>query len=143
MEYTWLIFGLLSAFMAGLVALFGKMGLQGVDSSTATAIRAVIMALFLAVIIVFEGKLKQIPDILANSNAMMFIVLSGIAGALSWLFYFMALKIGRVSQVAPIDRLSVVFAIILAAIFLGEKVSPKAAVGVVLVAAGAIVIALA
>jgi len=143
MEYTWLIFGLLSAFMAGLVALFGKMGLSGVDSSTATAIRAVIMALFLAVIIVFEGKLKQIPDILANSNAMMFIVLSGIAGALSWLFYFMALKIGTVSQVAPIDRLSIVFAIILAAIFLGEKVSPKAAVGVVLVAAGAIVIALA
>ena len=142
MAYTWLVFALLSAFTAALVAVFAKIGLEGIDSHTATAIRAVIMALFLIGVILVQGKLDQISEIIANRKAITFIILSGIAGALSWLFYFLALKTGKVSQVAPIDRLSVVFAIVLAFVFLGEKLTIKTAIGAALVAAGAIVIAL-
>jgi len=143
MEYTWLIFALLSAFTASLVAIFGKIGLQKIDANTATAIRAVIMASFLIVVILVEGKLSQISSIVSNTNAMFYITLSGIAGALSWLFYFLALKLGKASQVAPVDRLSVVFVIILATLFLGEKLSLKIGIGASLVAVGAIIIALA
>lgn len=142
MEYLWLIFGLLSAITAALVAIFGKVGLEGIDSSTATAVRAIIMALLLLGVLLLQGKMGQIPSVLSNNKALTYIVLSGIAGALSWLFYFLALRYGKVSQVAPIDRLSVIFAIILAVLLLGEKVSIRAGIGAALVAVGAIMIAL-
>lgn len=142
MNYTWLIFAILSALMAALVAIFGKIGLEKVDSNTATAIRAVIMALFLIFLILIQGKMSQVSSIISNSKAITFIFLSGLAGAMSWLFYFMALKIGKVSQVASIDRLSIVFVVILATLFLGEKMSSKIAIGTALVAAGAILITL-
>ncbi|ADQ04924.1 protein of unknown function DUF6 transmembrane [Caldicellulosiruptor owensensis OL] len=142
MNYLWLIFGLLSALFASLVAIFGKIGLKGIDTNVATAIRAVIMALFLIVVVVFQGRLNKVGEILADKKAILFIILSGVAGAMSWLFYFLALKNGKVQQVAPIDRLSVVFAIVLAAIFLGEKISFYTAIGVLLIAAGSIFVAL-
>lgn len=142
MDYMWLLFALLSAIFAALVAIFGKIGLQGIDTNTATAIRAVIMALFLIGVILVQGKFKDIAPILQNSKALLFIVLSGIAGALSWLFYFVAIKMGEVSKVVPIDRLSVVFALILALIFLGEHISLKVGIGAALITAGAILIAL-
>ena len=142
MDYTWLIFALLSAITAALVAIFGKIGLQGIDANTATAIRAIIMALVLVLVVLFEGKLSKISEIISNSRALFYIILGGIAGALSWLFYFLALKVGKVSQVVPIDRLSVVFAIVLAFLFLGEKLTLKVIIGVALMAAGAIIIAL-
>ncbi|ACM60722.1 transporter family protein [Caldicellulosiruptor bescii] len=142
MNYLWLIFGLLSALFASLVAIFGKIGLKGIDTNVATSIRAVIMAAFLIIVVAFQGKLSKVGEILADKKAILFIVLSGVAGALSWLFYFLALKNGKVQQVAPIDRLSVVFAIVLAAIFLGEKVSFYTAIGVLLIAAGSIFVAL-
>jgi transporter family protein len=142
MEYVWLIFALLSAFTAGLVAVFGKIGLEGMDTNTATTVRAVVMAIFLVGIILVQGKLGKISEILSNSKAMTFVVLSGIAGALSWLFFFFALKVGKVSQVAPIDRLSLVFAIVLALLFLGERMSLRAGVGAALMAAGAILLAI-
>ncbi|AEM73673.1 EamA family transporter [Caldicellulosiruptor acetigenus] len=142
MNYLWLIFGLLSALFASLVAIFGKIGLKGIDTNVATAIRAVIMAAFLIIVVAFQGRLSKVSDVLADKKAILFIVLSGVAGALSWLFYFLALKNGKVQQVAPIDRLSVVFAIVLAAIFLGEKVSFYTAIGVLLIAAGSIFVAL-
>ncbi|GAB4223910.1 MAG: EamA family transporter [Spirochaetales bacterium] len=141
-HYLWLIFALLSAATASLVAIFGKIGLQGIDSNTATAIRAVIMALFLIGVVIAQGKLANVSVIFGNSKAILFIVLSGIAGAVSWVFYFWALKVGKVSQVAPIDRLSMVFAIVLAALFLGEKVSLKAGLGAAIMVAGAILITL-
>jgi transporter family protein len=140
-EYLWLIFALLSAATAALVAIFGKMGLEGVDSNTATAIRAVIMAAVLLAVIWFEGKLSLASEVLGNNKAMQYIVLSGFAGALSWLFYFLALKFGSVSQVVPIDRLSIVFAIVFAAMFLGEGISIVKGIGVALVAVGAILVA--
>lgn len=142
MDYLWLVFALLSAFTAALVAIFGKIGLQNVDTNTATAIRAVIMAIFLIGVIVVQGNLDKIPSIISNNKAIAFIVLSGIAGAASWLFYFMALKIGEASKVAPIDRLSVIFVLVMAFLFLGEKISLKAGIGAALITAGAILIAL-
>lgn len=141
-SYTWLIFALLSALTAALVAIFGKLGLKGIDTNTATAVRAVIMAAFLMGVIALQGKLTQISSVISNRDAFTFIILSGVAGALSWLFYFLALKYGQVSQVAPIDRLSVVFAIVLAVLFLGENISLQAGIGAALIAAGAIMIAL-
>lgn len=143
MNYLWLIFALLSAISASLVAIFGKIGLQNLDTNTATAIRAVVMAIFLFGVIIFEGKLHNVHPILANNKALLFIILSGLAGAVSWLFYFWALKLGRVQQVIPIDRLSIVFALLLAFVFLGEKLSLKAIMGTLLMLIGAIIVSLA
>ncbi len=142
MEYLWIIFALLSAVSAAAVAIFGKIGLQGIDPNTATAIRAIVMALFLVTFVLINDRFANLSSILENKKAILYIVLGGIAGALSWLFYFIALKLGKVSQVAPIDRLSVVFAILLAFLFLGEKISLKIAIGAVLLTVGAILIAM-
>ncbi|CNL37156.1 EamA family transporter [Yersinia aleksiciae] len=139
---TWLIYALLSALTASLVAIFGKIGLQHLDANTATAVRAVVMALFLVGVVVVQGKFNLVGAVLADKKALLFVVLSGVAGALSWLFYFMAIKNGNVSQVAPIDKLSVVFAVILAFILFGEKISLIAGLGVALITAGALMVAL-
>lgn len=138
---AWLIYAFLSAAAAALVSIFGKIGLQNIDANAATAIRAVIMALFLLGVIVVQGKLDQLGGILTQKKALSFIVLSGVAGATSWLFYFLALKYGKVSQVGPIDKLSVVIAVILAFLFLGEKISWLNSAGVVLIAIGALLVA--
>ncbi|MFA6466936.1 MAG: EamA family transporter, partial [Patescibacteria group bacterium] len=132
MEYLWIVFALLSALTGALVAIFAKIGLQGIDTNTATAIRAVIMAIFLVGLILIQGKLHDVKPILMNHKAFLSIVLSGLAGALSWLFYFVALKNAKVSQVVPIDRLSIVFAILLSFLILGEKISLKIALGALL-----------
>lgn len=142
MMSTWLIYALLSALTASLVAIFGKIGLQHLDANTATAVRAVVMALFLVGVVVVQGKFNLVGAVLADKKALLFVVLSGVAGALSWLFYFMAIKNGNVSQVAPIDKLSVVFAVILAFVLFGEKISLVAGLGVALITAGALMVAL-
>jgi transporter family protein len=142
-DYTWLVYALLSAVFAALVAIFGKVGLQGLDSTTATAVRAVVMAVFLIGVVIALGKGNFVGEIAGNSNAMKFIILSGIAGALSWLFYFIALQKGSVAQVVPVDRSSVVFALILAAVFLSEKITLQSAAGAILIVLGAILVALA
>ncbi|PLS05383.1 EamA family transporter [Neobacillus cucumis] len=139
---SWLIFAILSAVSAALVSIFGKIGLQNIDANTATAIRSVIMALFLIGVVLFQGNLGKIPEIIGQRKALLFIVLSGLAGATSWLFYFLALKTGKVSQVGPIDKLSVVIATILAIIFFGEKLSFVNGIGVALIAIGVILTAL-
>ena len=142
MPQSWLIFALLSAVAASLVAVFGKMGLQGVDSNTATAIRAFIMTIFLVGVLLVEGKLSKISNIVSDPRAMLFIILSGVVGALSWLFYFLALNSGKVAQVVSIDRLSIVFAVILAFLFLSEHISLRAGIGVAIMTVGAIIVAL-
>ncbi|AHN26372.1 EamA family transporter [Gilliamella apicola] len=139
---AWLIYALLSAITAAGVAILGKIGLQQLDANTATAIRAVVMAIFLVGVVVVQGKLNLVNTFLNDKKALLIIALSGIAGALSWLFYFMAIKEGKVSQVAPIDKLSVVFAVIFAVILFGEKISLLAGVGVAMIAVGAILVAL-
>lgn len=142
MDYSWLIFALLSAVFAALVAIFGKIGLENINANAATMIRAGVMFAFLILVIAFTGELRQIPTILSNSKATFYILLSGLAGALSWLFYFIALKLGKVNQVVPIDRLSIVFAIILAFLLIGEKIDLKTAIGAAIMVIGAILIAL-
>jgi Predicted membrane protein len=139
---AWLIYALLSAVTAACVAILGKIGLQHLDANTATAIRAIVMAVFLVGVVVVQGKLNLINTFFNDKKALLIIALSGVAGALSWLFYFMAIKEGKVSQVAPIDKLSVVFAVIFAAIIFGEKISFLSAIGVAMIAAGAILVAL-
>jgi len=135
----WLVFALLSAVFAALVAIFGKMGLQGIDSTTATAARAVIMAIFT---VGFALALNKTSLQGIDAKSWVFIALTGVFGALSWLAYFYALKIGDVSKVAPIDRTSVLFALVLAFIFLGEKITIKTVLGAIAIVVGTILIAL-
>jgi transporter family protein len=136
----WLIYAILSAITAALVAIFGKMGLQGVDSITATGIRAGIMFAVIVVLMLISGKMPIAATL--DSKSLFYIFLGGLAGAASWIFYFLALQYGKASQVAPIDRLSVVFVIIFAALFLAEKITLPTALGVALMTAGAIIISL-
>ncbi len=137
---SWVTYAILSAVFAALVAIFGKIGVANVDTTLATTVRSVIMAVFLVAAALTMGKASLLGSI--HSRALTFIVLSGIAGAISWLFYFLALKNGPASGVAALDRSSVIFVLILALIFLGEKLTIKSGVGVSLVAVGAILMAL-
>lgn len=142
MEMGWLIFAFLSALTAALVAVFAKIGLEKIDTNTATMIRAGVMFAVLTSVVLLTGKVSNISTILSDQRALFYILLSGMAGSLSWIFYFIALKLGKASQVAPIDRLSIVFVIIFAALILGEKITQKIAIGTALMAVGAIVIVL-
>lgn len=135
---TWIIYALLSAIFAGLVAILAKLGLKNVDTTLATTVRAVVMATFLLGAALFLGKLPLLKTV--GNQALVFIIFSGIAGALSWLFYFLALKNGPVAGVAALDRLSVVFVVILAALFLGEAVTLKAFAGLILLVLGALLL---
>lgn len=136
----WIIFALLSAGFAGLVAVLGKIGIQNIDATLATTVRALVMAGFLVTVSLSLGKAKLLSTI--DSKAFLFIVLSGIAGALSWIFYFVALKTGPATAVAALDRLSVVFVVILAVLFLGESLTWKSGLGVLLLTFGAILMTL-
>ncbi len=134
----WWMYALLSAVFAALTAIFAKIGIKGVNSDLATAVRAVVI-LFIAWGIVFaRGNAKDI-DLLSKEN-ILFLVLSGIATGLSWVFYFKALSLGDASKVAPIDKLSVAFVIILAAIFLKEAITIKTAIGAALIIGGSLVL---
>lgn len=139
---AWLIYALLSALCAAFVSIFGKAGLTGLDSSAATAVRAAIMAVFLVGVVIAEGHTADLPQVFADRKALLFVALSGIAGALSWLFYFMALKEGMVTQVAPIDKLSVVFAVAIAVLLFDEKVSFLHGIAIAMIAAGGLLLAI-
>lgn len=140
---TWILYAIFSAVSAGLVAIFGKIGISKVDSTLATTVRAIIMALFLVGASLTLGKFSLIKTI--DSKALLFITLSGIAGAVSWLFYFFSLKNApnsAVTAVAAIDKTSIVFVFIFASLFLAEKFTWLKVLGVSLVAIGALVMAL-
>lgn len=137
---SWIFFALLSAIAAALVAIFGKIGISSVDNTLATTVRAVVMAFLLLITALSLGKWSLIPTI--GRRAMLFIVLSGIAGAASWLFYFAALRKGPASGVAALDRLSVVFVLVLAALILGEHMTWKHGIGALLITGGAILMTL-
>ena len=140
-DYLWLFYAGLSAVAAALVSIFGKIGLQGPDANTATTVRSVVMALFLIGVMIIQRNFSHLGEVLSNRRALLYIILSGTAGALSWLFYFVALKYGRVSQVAPVDKLSVVLAAVLAVVFLGESLSPLGLSGILLITAGVVCVA--
>ncbi len=139
----WFVYALLSSVSAALVAIFGKMGLSGVDTTLATTLRAIIMAVLLVLTSLSLGKLNGIAVSQLAARDWMFIALAGIAGAASWLFYFLALKIGQVNSVVVIDRLSVVFVVILSAVFLSEALTWKVALGVAFMVAGALLVVFA
>lgn len=136
----WFIYALLSAFFAALVAIFGKLGLKNIDSTLATTIRSIIMAVFLIMVSIALKKFNGVSATDFSGKDWILIFLAGIAGALSWLFYFFALKTGSTTGVVAIDRLSLVFVVILAAIFLAEPFGWKAILGIILMVLGAIVI---
>lgn len=137
---SWLLFALGSAFFAALTAIFGKLGVAGINSNLATFIRTVVILAVTAGILGLRGEWSRPTGWPASS--WLFLVLSGIATGLSWLCYYRALQLGPVSRVAPIDKLSVAMAIVLGLLFLGEKPSLPLLIGGVLIVAGAMVIAL-
>ncbi|MFA5030642.1 MAG: EamA family transporter [Patescibacteria group bacterium] len=133
---SWIFYAILSAIFAALVAIFGKIGIKNIDSTLATTVRSVVMALFLIIVSLLSKKTALLSTL--HGKAFTFIIFSGIAGALSWLFYFVALRNGPASGVAALDRLSVVFVLILAILFLGESFTWKSGLGIGLMTVGAI-----
>ena len=136
----WWLYALLSAFFAALTAIFAKLGVKNVDSDLATAIRTVVILVIAWVIVFVKGTVSSIP-ILSKQN-FLFLGLSGLGTGLSWVFYFKALQLGKVSQVAPVDKLSVALAIILSVAFLGEALTWKDAIGALLIIGGTLVLIL-
>jgi transporter family protein len=134
----WWIYALLSAAFAALTAIFAKAGIKGVDSDLATAIRTVIILIIAWGIALYKGSAENMGVL--NRTNWIFLILSGCATGLSWIFYFKALQIGKVSQVAPVDKLSVALAIILAAIFFKEPITFKSALGALLIISGTLVL---
>jgi transporter family protein len=136
----WWIYALLSAFFASLTAIFAKIGVTNVNANLATAIRTIIILVVAWGIVFFRGEYKTISSL--SRHNLLFLVISGIATGLSWIFYFKALQVGKVSQVAPVDKLSVALTILLSVIFLGEALSWKSAIGALLIIGGTIVLIL-
>lgn len=136
----WKYYALLSALFAALTAILAKVGVKGVNSNLATAIRTAVILLITWGIVLFSGHLREAKTL--SKHNLLFLVLSGVATGLSWLFYFKALQEGDASKVAPIDKLSVAITIILGIVILGEPADPKTLVGGALIVAGSIVIIL-
>ena len=137
---SWLPWALGSAVFAALTAIFAKIGLEGVDSDFATLLRTFVIVAILGTLVVVMGKWSN--PLTLPRRSLIFLVLSAVATGASWVCYFRALKLGSVAQVAPVDKLSVVLAAGLAVAFLGERPSPREWVGILLVAAGVVVLSL-
>jgi bacterial/archaeal transporter family protein len=135
---SWQVYALASAFFAGLTAILAKLGVRDVDSNLATAIRTVVILILAWGVVGAQGSYKVLPSL--SGRTLLFLTLSGLATGASWLFYFQALKLGPASRVAPIDKLSVVFAIVLAALFLHEPLTWKVALGAGLMVSGAVLL---
>jgi transporter family protein len=136
---TWVFWAVLSAVFAGVTAVLAKVGVENVNPNLATAIRTTVILLFTWAIVFAAAPPGPIS--IPGRRTMVFLALSGIATGLSWLCYFRALQLGEASRVAPIDKLSVVFAIVLAGIFLRERLTWQHAVGGTLIVAGSLVLA--
>lgn len=137
---SWVVYALLSAVFGAFTAIFAKIGVKDIDSNLATAIRTVVILIFAWGVVFYQGTIKSFHSV--SRFTLTFLVLSGIMTGLSWLFYFKALQVGDASQVSPIDKLSLVFTIILAAFILKEKVTPQIFFGALLMSMGAIMITL-
>ena len=136
---NWFLFALGSAFFAGLTAIFGKIGVSQLNSNLATFIRTVVILLVTAGIVTWRREWEPIDQL--PPRACLFLVLSAVATGLSWLCYYRALQLGPASEVAPVDKLSLAFVIVLAAIFLGEPMTWRVMLGGSLVVAGALTLA--
>ncbi len=137
---SWLFWAFLSAFFAGATAILAKVGVSGINSNLATAIRTVVVVFFTIALAYGTGATSGIGKL--SLYNWIFLILSGFATGLSWLCYFRALQLGPASRVAPIDKLSVVFAVVVAVSFLGEKLTLLQWLGVSLITVGAVVMSL-
>ena len=136
----WAVYALLSAFFAALTSILAKIGIEGVNSNLATAVRTVVVVAMAWFVVFVTGTGGQISDI--SRRSWLFLVLSGLATGASWLFYFRALQIGKASLVMPVDKFSVVIGIVMAFVFLHEAVSMKVIAGAALITAGTFVLIL-
>lgn len=136
---SWQFWAFLAAIFAALTAIFAKVGVADINSNYATFLRTVVVILLLAALVWGRGEAQSLSSI--SGKTLLFLALSGLATGASWLSYFRALQLGNASQVAPIDKLSVVFVAVLGALFLGEKLSPVSWGGVALIGIGAVLVA--
>ena len=137
---TWQFWALLSAVFAALTAIFAKVGIEDINSDFATFIRTIVILCVLAGIVLVTHQYQSLSTI--SSKSLFFLVLSGLATGASWLCYFRALKLGNASQVAPVDKLSVVMVAIFGVIFLSEKLSTMNWSGIALITVGALLVAI-
>lgn len=136
----WFVFALLSAVFASLTSILAKIGIDGVNSNLATAIRTVVVVVMSWLMVFITNTQGGIGEI--SKKSWIFLILSGLATGASWLCYYRALQIGEASKVVPIDKLSVVLTLVLAFVFLHEKFTMKSLIGCVLIGAGSLVMAL-
>ena len=136
----WLAYALASAIFAALTSIFAKLGLASVNSNLATAIRTAVVLIMSCGIILATGGHREVSSI--DARGWLFLALSGVATGASWLFYMKALEIGEASKVIPVDKLSVVFSIMLAFAFLNERFTAKSAIGIALLASGTLFLVL-
>jgi transporter family protein len=134
----WWFYAILSAVFAALTAIFAKLGVTNVNSNLATAIRTIVILIVAWGIVLFRNEYKGLATL--SKQNLFFLVVSGMATGLSWIFYFKALQLGKVSQVAPVDKLSVALTILLSVLFLGEALTWKTAVGALLIISGTLVL---
>lgn len=136
----WWIYALLSALFAALTTIFAKIGIEAINSNLATAIRTIIILLVAWGIVFAKGDVKGLTEI--PNKTLLFLVLSGLATGLSWIFYFKALQIGKASLVAPIDKSSLVLVLLFSAVFLGESLTRQSILGTFLIVIGTLVLIL-
>ena len=134
----WWVYAILSAIFASLTAIFAKLGVTNVNSNLATAIRSIVILLVAWGIVLFRNEYRGLATL--SKQNLFFLFISGIATGLSWIFYFRALQLGKVSQVAPVDKFSVALTILLSVIFLGEALSWKTTIGALLIISGTLVL---
>ena len=136
----WFVFAILSAIFAALTSILAKIGIEGVNSNLATAVRTIVVVLMAWFMVFITGNQNGIVDI--SKKSWIFLILSGLATGASWLCYYKALQLGEASKVVPIDKLSIVITIVLAFIFLGEQITLKTLIGCCLIIIGTFVMIL-
>ena len=139
-QAMWMVFAVFSALFAAVTSILAKVGIDGVDSNLATAIRTVVVVLLAWGMVFLTGAQGGIPAI--GRKSWIFLILSGLATGASWICYYRALQLGEVSKVAPIDKLSTVITLILAFVFLHERFTPKSLLGCALIGAGTLLMVL-
>ena len=136
----WWIYALLSAFFAALTTIFAKIGIENINANLATAIRTVVILIIAWGLVFSQGTFDRLSSI--SPRTLIFLVISGVATGLSWIFYFQALQLGKAAQVAPIDKSSVVLVLLFSSLFLDEPLTPKTILGGLLVGVGTLILAL-
>lgn len=139
-DFMWFVFALMSAIFAALTSILAKVGIEGVDSNLATAVRTMVVVVMAWLMVFITNAQSGLTEI--NRKSWIFLILSGIATGASWLCYYKALQIGDASKVVPIDKLSVIFTLVLAFVFLHEKFDAKSLIGCILIGAGTLLMVL-